>query len=127
MQVEASVESAPSVLWDAVVLPAGPAAQAALARSPAVARFVQEQYRHGKPILQLGGDQGLLARLGIPPVLPDGRSDPALLRRVGAEGEIDQRRLVRAFLEALSLPRRFDRGPACMPRAEAGLQSSAAH
>jgi putative intracellular protease/amidase len=127
MLAEASVESAPSVLWDAVVLPAGAAAQAALARSPAVARFVQEQYRHGKPILQLGGDQGLLARLGIPPVLPDGRSDPALLRRVGGEDELDQRRLVRAFLEALALPRRFDRGPACVPRPEPPGLPAGAH
>lgn len=127
MLAEASVESAPSVLWDAVVLPAGAAAQAALARSPAVARFVQEQYRHGKPILQLGGDQGLLARLGIPPVLPDGRSDPALLRRVGGDDELDQRRLVRAFLEALALPRRFDRGPACVPRPEPPGVPAGAH
>jgi putative intracellular protease/amidase len=118
MLAEASVESSSSALWDAVVLPAGDAAQAALARSPAVVRFVQDQYRHGKPILQLGGDHGLLARLGIPPVLPDGRSDPALLRRSDADGELGQRRLVRAFLEALALPRRFDRGPACEPRPE---------
>jgi hypothetical protein len=110
---EASIESSPSVLWDAVVLPAGAEAQAALARSPAVARFVQAQYCHGKPILQLGGDQGLLARLGIPPVLPDGRPDPALLRRPGGGDELSTRQLIRAFLEALALPRRFDRGPAC--------------
>ena len=119
MLAEASVESSPSALWDAVVLPAGAAAQAALARSPAVVRFVHDQYRHGKPILQLGGDHGLLARLGLPPVLPDGRSDPALLRRADADEELGQRRLVRAFLEALALPRRFDRGPACAPRPEA--------
>jgi hypothetical protein len=81
-------------------------------------RFVQDQYRHGKPILQLGGDHGLLARLGLPPVLPDGRSDPALLRRADADGELGQRRLVRDFLEALALPRRFDRGPACEPLPE---------
>jgi catalase len=118
MLAEASVESSPSALWDAVVLPAGAAAQAALARSPAVVRFVQDQYRHGKPILQLGGDHGLLARLGLPPVLPDGRSDPALLRRADADGELGQRRLVRDFLEALALPRRFDRGPACEPLPE---------
>lgn len=118
MQAEASVESSPSALWDAVVLPAGAEAQAALAHSPAVVRFVQDQYRHGKPILQLGGDHGLLARLGIPPVLPDGRSDPALLRRADADEELGQRRLVRAFLEALALPRRFDRGPACEARPE---------
>ena len=123
---EASVESSPSALWDAVVLPAGAAAQAALARSPAVVRFVQDQYRHGKPILQLGGDQGLLARLGLPPVLPDGRSDPALLRSPEAGDELGQRRLVRAFLEALALPRRFDRGPACAARPEAPAYAAAA-
>jgi putative intracellular protease/amidase len=126
MLAEASVESAPSALWDAVVLPAGDAAQAALARSPAVVRFVQDQYRHGKPILQLGGDHGLLARLGLPPVLPDGRSDPALLRRSDQDGELGQRRLVRAFLEALALPRRFDRGPACAPRPEPPARAAAA-
>jgi catalase len=126
MQAEASVESSASALWDAVVLPAGAEAQAALAHSPAVVRFVQDQYRHGKPILQLGGDHGLLARLGIPPVLPDGRSDPALLRRADADEELGQRRLVRAFLEALALPRRFDRGPACTPRPEMTAPANAA-
>lgn len=123
---EASVESSPSALWDAVVLPAGAQAQAALARSPAVVRFVQDQYRHGKPILQLGCDHGLMARLGLPPVLPDGRSDPALLRRADGDDELGQRRLVRAFLEALALPRRFDRGPACLPRPEAPALAAAA-
>jgi putative intracellular protease/amidase len=112
---EASLESSPSVLWDAVVLPAGQQAQAALAGSPEVARFVQAQYRHGKPILQLGRDHGLLARLGIPPVLPDGRSDPAVVRRTDASNAHATRQAIRAFLEALSLPRRFDRGPACEP------------
>ena len=116
MLAEASVQASPSVLWDAVVLPAGAVAQAALARSPEAVRFVQEQYRHGKPILQLGPDLGLLARLGLPPVLPDGRSDPALLRSVDGGSEPGRRRLLRAFLEALALPRRFDRGPACLPR-----------
>jgi catalase len=121
---EASVESSPSALWDAVVLPGGAAAQAALVRSPAVVRFVQDQYRHGKPILQLGGDHGLMARLGLPPVLPDGRSDPALLRSLDADDELGQRRLVRAFLEALALPRRFDRGPACAPWPDAAVPAA---
>jgi catalase len=125
MLAEATVESSPSALWDAVVLPAGAAAQAALARSPAVVRFVQDQYRHGKPILQLGADHGLMARLGLPPVLPDGRSDPALLRRADGGDEVGQRRLVRDFLEALALPRRFDRGPACPPRPEAPVLAAA--
>jgi putative intracellular protease/amidase len=125
MLAEASVESSPSALWDAVVLPAGAAAQAALARSPAVVRFVQDQYRHGKPILQLGADHGLIARLGLPPVLPDGRSDPALLRRADGDDELGQRRLVRDFLEALALPRRFDRGPAGAPRPEAPVLAAA--
>lgn len=108
----AGIAAWPSVLWDAVVLPGGAAAQAALARAPAARRFVAAQYRHGKPILLLGADHGLLARIGIPPALPDGRPDPALVRPdayVG--GGAAQRRQVAAFIEALALPRRFDREP----------------
>lgn len=114
--VELSIELAPSALWDAVVLPEGVQAQSALAHSDEARRFILAQYRHGKPILQLGPDNGLLARLGISRALPDGRVDPALVTRprgdaAEAAATIALRRQISAFLEALSLPRRFEREP----------------
>ncbi|WP_284616690.1 catalase [Aquabacterium humicola] len=114
--VELSIELAPSALWDAVVLPEGARAQSALAHSDEARRFILAQYRHGKPILQLGPDNNLLARLGISRALPDGRVDPALVTRprgdaAEAAATIALRRQISAFLEALSLPRRFEREP----------------
>ncbi|NRF68194.1 catalase [Aquincola sp. S2] len=115
--VELSIDLAPSALWDAVVLPEGSRAQAALARSDDARRFILAQYRHGKPILQLGPGNGLLVRLGIPRALPDGRVDTSLVLR--PQGDVDAanltRRQISAFLEALSLPRRFDRVPEPAP------------
>jgi catalase len=41
--------------------------------------FVRLQYRHCKPILAVGAGAALLAKAGIPPLLPDGSPDPALI------------------------------------------------
>ncbi len=41
--------------------------------------FLRDQYRHGKPMLMLGGSSALLQQAGIPATLPDGSEDDALL------------------------------------------------
>ena len=66
LPVDATYENSPSVLFDAVVLPADEASLAALdAHSDAVGDFVREQYRHGKAIGLAGGAPQVLARWGI--------------------------------------------------------------
>jgi hypothetical protein len=49
--VEVTFEAAPSVLWDAVVLPSGEAAADQLALDDHVQEFVMQQWRHNKPML----------------------------------------------------------------------------
>ena len=88
IEVEASFEAKPAVLFDALALPGGardsegegedtgdePAGQ--------LLEFIQDQYRHCKPILALGSAKGLLDRAGIPLDLPrrHARPRPAPLR-----------------------------------------------
>jgi catalase len=49
--VEVTFEAAPSVLWDAVVLPSGEAAADQLALDDHVQEFIMQQWRHNKPML----------------------------------------------------------------------------
>jgi catalase len=79
LNVEVSVEAMPAVLYDAVVVPAGEAAVDAWMKDPDVMDFLRDQYRHGKPMLMLGGSSRLLKQAGIPATLPDGSVDDALL------------------------------------------------
>ena len=74
------MEVAPSVLWDAVVVPADAAAQAAFARDMDAKDFIGQQYRHCKAMLMLGdGGAELLAAVGLPVELQDGRPDPGIV------------------------------------------------
>ena len=68
LPVDATYENSPSVLFDAVVLPADEASLAALdAHADAVGDFVREQYRHGKTIGLAGAGPEVLAHYGIAP------------------------------------------------------------
>ena len=103
--VEISLEAGPSVLYDAVVVPDGEAAIKALSRDAHALDFVRDQYRHCKPIMVLGAGAALLTQASVPPTLPDGSRDPAL---VGAEGE-DLPQALAAFKTALASHRSFAR------------------
>ena len=104
IEVEATVENMPSVLWDAVVLPDGSAAQDRLSADPLALDFVRDQHRHGKPMLVLDPGAVLLAAAGLPSALPDGRPDPGLVLAEGDGGDP-----AGAFLRALAARRHFDR------------------
>jgi catalase len=79
IDVEVSFEATPSVMYDAVVLPPGEAASAALARDGRVLEFLRDQYRHDKPLLVLGAGRQLVAAAGLPVALPNGEPDPGLV------------------------------------------------
>jgi catalase len=51
LPVEVTFEAAPSVLWDAMVLPSGEGAADELAMDDHVAEFVMQQWRHNKAML----------------------------------------------------------------------------
>jgi catalase len=79
LDVEVTFEATPSVMYDAVVLPPGEAASAALAKNGRVLEFLRDQYRHDKPFLVLGAGRLLVAAAGIPGSLPNGEPDPGLI------------------------------------------------
>ncbi|CAN7704201.1 catalase [Pseudoduganella sp. LjRoot289] len=105
LPVEKTFENAPPVLFDAVVVPDGAVAAEQLSRDALAQDFVRQQYRHCKPILVVGAGTALLAKAGIPPKLPDGSPDPAL---IGAEAS-DLKDAFAAFKAALSGHRAFQR------------------
>jgi catalase len=103
--VEVTMEAAPSVLWDALVLPGGTAAVAALTAQGHAHDFVRDQYRHCKPMLVLPGAETLLRKLSIPRTLPTGAADPGLLF-----GDADDHAAaVEAFVAAIGRHRHFAR------------------
>jgi catalase len=102
IDIEVTFEAAPSVLFDAVVVPDGSAAQILAGIGNAI-EFVKDQYRHCKTILALGEGDRLLAAAGIPEKLADGGEDPGLMRaRDGAE-------VVAQFIDAIARHRHLER------------------
>jgi catalase len=104
IEVDTTMEAAPSVLWDALVLPDGDGALALCNEGHAV-EFVKDHYRHAKPILVLGQGSALLAEAGIPDALPDGGADPGLLMHDGA----DSAAVLESFIAAVAQHRHFER------------------
>jgi catalase len=110
LHVEISLEAAPSVVWDAVVLPDGEQAAMALAEQGQVLEFVKDQYRHCKTMLVLGHASAILAKAGIDVQLPDGTPDPGIvldepLDAGATEGEVN----AEGFIAALALHRHYAR------------------
>jgi catalase len=102
IDAEVSMEAAPSVLFDAVVVPDGEGAQT-LAELGHALEFVKDQYRHCKTILALGDGAAVLAAAGVPLALPDGQPDPGLL--LAEEGAVP----ADDFVAALAKHRHFQR------------------
>ncbi len=78
-EVDATMENAPAVLFDALVLPDGVDAVERLAKDGHSLEFLKDQYRHCKSILVLGESAKLLKKAGIFETLPSGEPDPGLL------------------------------------------------
>jgi catalase len=104
IEVELSMETAPSVLWDAMIIPDGEGAAAVLAQSGHALEFLKDQYRHCKTMLLLGAAGALLGEAGIPATLSSGDTDPGLLQFAS-----NDERAVRAFVEALARHRHWQR------------------
>jgi catalase len=103
VEADATLENSPSVLFDAVVLPAGDRFAKTLARSGQALEFLKDQYRHGKTILVLGASAAVLDKAGIPKVLASGKPDPGLI--MAAPGA----NVGKAFIAALGKHRHVDR------------------
>jgi len=103
VDAEISLEAGPAVVYDAVVLPAGSAADK-LAANGAAVEFVKDMYRHCKAVLALGEAAAILDKAGVPASMPNGKKDPGVLR-----AEADDANAVMAFAKAVASHRVYQR------------------
>jgi catalase len=103
--IDVTMAAAPSVVFDALVLPDGAAGVRALSADGRTLEFLKDQYRHCKPILALGAGAELLGKAGIPPALPSGDADPGLVVASSEDGTS----AAGAFIAALAKHRHFER------------------
>ena len=102
VEISASLDVAPAVVFDAMVLPGGDAAAAAMSRNGRVLEFLRDQHRHCKPILVLGAATQVLDKAGVPAALPSGKPDPGMI--VGEDGAA-----IDAFIAAVAKHRHYER------------------
>jgi catalase len=105
IEVEASLEAVPAVLYDALLVPSGREAIKTLGNLGHAAEFVKEQYRHCKPILVLGAGQDLVENAGVPLTLSTGEPDPGVLKFPDEHVE----EALALFAEAIAKHRHFAR------------------
>ncbi|APW39112.1 catalase HPII [Rhodoferax koreense] len=101
LQADASMENEPGFLFDALVLPDGEQAVAALAKDGHTMEFIKDQYRHGKTILALGASSALLQKAEVSDKLPDGSADAGVIIALAEDAET----AARAFISAVALHR----------------------
>jgi len=103
IEVDVSVEAAPAVLYDAVVLPEGAKAIDALRADGRTLEFIKDQYRHCKPILAASSSRALLDACGISPTLEGGQPDTGVILASSVKTAGDD------FIEAIAKHRHFAR------------------
>jgi catalase len=105
LEIDATLENSPAVLFDALVLPGGSEAVDALCLDGQALEFVKDQYRHCKTILALGDSPKILSKAGIPLILPSGDADPGLL----IEGQEGNDANTQSFIAAIGRHRHVER------------------
>jgi catalase len=105
--VDKAAPNAPSVIYDAVFIPGGPASVATLVASPLAVDFVKEAYLHCKPIAAMGEAIELLAKaqIAIPSDDPGISSERGIVTTRGRDGS----GFAKAFIRAIAAHRHFDR------------------
>ena len=104
IEVDASFEATPSVLYDAIALPGGPSAVTKLKTDGRVLEFIKDQYRHCKPILAFGEGVHILAACGIPTDVPD---TGLIIAKAGAADAA--KHAIGKFVSAMAKHRHYDR------------------
>jgi catalase len=102
LDVEGTLETMASVLFDAVALIDGSEALGSVGQA---LEFLKDQYRHAKPILALGAGAELLTTAGLPATLASGAGDPGLL--IAASGTASK--ALPDFVKAIARHRHFER------------------
>jgi len=101
IEVDATLETTPSVLFDAVVLPDGTDAVEALAKDGHSLEFLRDQFRHCKTILAVGAGTRLLEKAAGKPKAGDSG-----VLRAPAGGDA---RILDDFVAAIAKHRHFAR------------------
>ncbi|QSI30578.1 catalase [Variovorax sp. RKNM96] len=104
-EADATMENSPGFLFDALVLPDGEAAVAALDQDAHTQEFLRDQYWHCKTILAFGASEALLAEAQIPMTMPNGSVDPGLILADVAAADDG----IAAFISAMGAHRHFGR------------------
>jgi catalase len=105
LQAEVTLETMPSVLFDAVAVLGGKDAVVTLGNVGHALEFIKDQYRHAKPILALGEGADLVENAGAPAVLPSGQPDPGMI--VAKHGRAAE--ALPAFIKAIGRHRHHER------------------
>ena len=108
LMADASLETEPGFLFDALVLPDGQEAVAALSRNAKTMEFIRDQYRHCKSILVMGASTALMSKAGIPDTLPGGQADSGIVFSSSDQG-VSPASAVEAFIQAIAKHRHFER------------------
>ena len=106
IEIDATFETMPAVLFDALVVPGWHGDTRGLAGVRLATEFIKEQYRHCKPILALGSGKDLIESAGVKLKLPSGELDPGVL--TFPDEETDDEILLQ-FMEAIAAHRHFER------------------
>jgi catalase len=105
IEADKSMENAPSVLFDALVLPDGNEAVRALAGHTHTMEFIKNTYQHCKSILALGDGRELLDSAGVGPGMAE---DEGIL----LANSSNTAAAVAAFIDAIAVHRHPSRDPA---------------
>ena len=105
IEISAPLDAAPSVVFDALILPDGVTAAKTLSNNGHALEFVKDTYRHCKPILVIGAAVQILDEAGVPQTLPTGKADPGLLVAKSGAGAPS----AAAFMKAIARHRHYER------------------
>ncbi len=112
--IDRAAPNAPSVIYDAVIIPGGKASAATLAQMGTAVHFVAEAYAHYKPIGAIGDGSSLLKKAWTPSVAPN-------MQVASAQGVVtapdtkDVGAFLKVFVEAMLKHRHFERDTEMVP------------
>jgi catalase len=107
LDADCSLENEPGFLFDALILPDGEEAVAALAQDGHTMEFIKDQFRHCKTILALGASRQLLVKAGLPVSMDKSLAQGGTGLIVAEAGEA--RKALAAFIAGMAKHRHFGR------------------
>jgi catalase len=107
LDADASLENEPGFLFDALILPDGDEAVAALAQDGHTMEFIKDQFRHCKTILCFGASRQLLMEAGLPISMDKSQAQGGTGLIVAESANAGE--AIKAFIDAMAKHRHFGR------------------